>query len=135
MGSQGPQPPLPSTRVVALGCAHACPSTWSPTSPSMRMCCSRSPAQRHAPMHQLPSSRADRHRPGIRACSPHVTQGRAANARAAMSCSLRIRSNPSVKHCGLKISPWMTPRLTVNGSEHRVSPLGKRRRTIPVASA
>ena len=52
----------------------------------------------------------------------------------AMSCSLKMRSNPSVKHCGLKMSPWMTPRLTGNGSEHIVSPLGKRRRSIPVAS-
>ena len=50
----------------------------------------------------------------------------------AMSCSLKIRSNPSVKHCELKISPWMTPRLTRNGSEHRVSPLGKRRSLLPL---
>ena len=50
-----------------------------------------------------------------------------------MSCSLKMRSNPSVKHCWLKISIWMTPRWTGNCSEHSVSPLGRRRRTIPVA--
>ena len=79
---QGPQPPLPSTRVVALGCAHACPSTWAPTSLSRRMFSSLLPAQRHAPRPLLPSSRADRHLPRIRACS----QSRHP-----------IRSNPSVK--------------------------------------
>ena len=35
VGGRGPQPPLPSTLVVAPGHAHACPSTWVPTSPSV----------------------------------------------------------------------------------------------------
>ena len=33
----------------------------------------------------------------------------------AMTCSLKMRSNPTVAHCGLKMCPWMTPRLTGNG--------------------
>ena len=76
VGGQWHQPPLPSTHVVALGCAHACPSTWAPTSPSRRMFSSLSPAQIHGPMPELPSSRADRHRPRRQACSPSRHPGR-----------------------------------------------------------
>ena len=49
------------------------------------------------------------------------------------SCRRKTLSSPRVKHCGLKMSPWTTPRLMGNGSEHTVSPLGSRSRTMPVA--
>ena len=51
----------------------------------------------------------------------------------ATSCRRKILSSQRVKHCGLKMSPWTTPRLMGNGSEHTVSRLGSRRRTMPVA--
>ena len=50
----------------------------------------------------------------------------------AMSCRLKIRSSQRVKHCGLKMSPWMSP---WNGSEHAVSPLARRSLTMPLAPA
>ena len=59
----------------------------------------------------------------------HVTQEGPPIPWPAMSCSLKIRSNQSVKHCRVKMPPWMTPRLTGKGSEHSVSPLGKIRCT------
>ena len=66
VGGQGPQPPLLSTLVGVPGCAHACPSTWAPTSPSRRTHANHSPEQRHVLRPQLPSSRADRRRPRIK---------------------------------------------------------------------
>ena len=65
----------------------------------------------------------------------HVAQGGAANALAGDVVQPEDSVQPKCKTLRAEISPWTTPRLTGNGSEHRVSPLGKRRRTIPVASA
>ena len=76
VGGQGPQTPFPSTLVVALGCAHACPLTWVPTSPSRRMFSSHSPETRSEASATIHSSRPT----SSAYSSRHVTQAGAANA-------------------------------------------------------